>query len=41
MIQNLSSPHSPLDSITSINSLIDSALYPCMWGTFSTICLLI
>jgi len=41
LIQNLSSPHSPLHSITSINSSIDSDQYPCTWGTFSTICLLI
>ena len=41
IIQNLSSPHSPLNSITSINSSIDSSQYPCTWGTFSVICLLI
>lgn len=41
IIQNLSSPHSPRDSITSINSAIDSNQYPCTWGTFSVICLLI
>lgn len=41
IIQNLSSPHSPLGSISSINSSIDSDQYPCTWGTFSTICLLI
>lgn len=41
IIQNLSSPHTPLGAISSINSFIDSDQYPCMWGTFSTICLLI
>jgi hypothetical protein len=41
IIQNLSSPHSPLGAISSINSSIDSDQYPCTWGTFSTICLLI
>jgi hypothetical protein len=41
LIQNLSSPHSPLNSITSVNSSIDSNQYPCTWGTFSVICLLI
>jgi len=41
IIQNLSSPHSPLGAISSINSSIDSDQYPCTWGTFTTICLLI
>jgi len=41
IIQNLSSLHSPLNSITSINSTIDSNQYPCTWGTFAVICLLI
>ena len=41
IIQNFSLPHSPLNSITSINSSIDSSQYPCTWGTFSVICLLI
>ena len=41
LIQNLSSPHSPVDSTTSINSSINSDQYPCTWGTFATICLLI
>jgi hypothetical protein len=41
LIQNLSSPHSPSQAITSINSAIDSDQYPCTWGTFATICLLI
>ena len=38
LIQN---PHSPIDSTTSINSSINSDQYPCTWGTFATICLLI
>jgi hypothetical protein len=41
LIQKLSSPHSLLRSITTINSSITSSQYPCTWGTFSTICLLI
>ena len=41
LIQNLSYPHSPVQSVTSINSTIDSDQYPCTWGTFATICLLI
>ena len=41
IIQNLSSPHSPLGTISSINSSIDSDQYLCTWGTFSTICLLV
>jgi hypothetical protein len=42
LIQNLS--HSFLSvtySIASINSSIDSNLYPCTYGTFTTICLLV
>jgi hypothetical protein len=41
MVQNLSFPSKPSNGRTSINSAIDSDLYPCTWGTFSTICLLI
>ena len=41
LIQNLSSPHFPMGSTTSINSSINSDQYPCTWGTFATICLLI
>jgi hypothetical protein len=42
LIQNLShSPSSPLRPIQSINSSIDSNIYPCTYGTFSTICLLV
>jgi len=41
LVQNLSYPLHPTDSISSINSAIDSDLYPCTWGTASTICLLI
>lgn len=41
LVQNLSFPRHPLESISSINSAIDSNLYPCTWGTFATICLLI
>ena len=41
LIQNLSSPHSPVGQITSINSHISSDLYLCTYGTFTTISLLI
>ncbi|CAA7260292.1 unnamed protein product [Cyclocybe aegerita] len=41
IIQNLSHPHKPTSNITSINSAIDSDRFPCTWGTFSVICLLI
>ena len=41
LIQNLSFPHSPRNGISSINSAIDSDLFPCTWGTFSIICLLV
>ena len=41
MIQNLSHPHVPHNGISSINSSIDSDLFPTTWGTFSVICFLI
>ena len=42
LVQNLShSSSSIIHPIPSINSFIDSNLYPCTYGTFSTICLLI
>jgi len=41
LVQNFSFPHSPTSTISSINHTINSDLYPCTWGTFSTICLLI
>ena len=42
LIQNLSYPNSPrLDESLSINSQVDSALFPCEWGTFHTTCALI
>ena len=41
LIQNLSSPHSPVGQITSINSCISLDLYPFTYGTFTTISLLI
>ncbi|CAA7258927.1 unnamed protein product [Cyclocybe aegerita] len=40
LIQNLSYPLKAID-ITSINSGINSNQFPCTWGTFSVICLLI
>lgn len=41
LIQNLSYPRIPTSVSTSINHTIDSNLYPCLWGTFTTICLMI
>ena len=41
MVQNLSYPYHSTHQISSINSKVDSNLYPCTYGTFSTICLTI
>jgi hypothetical protein len=41
MVQNLSYPSKPIQGHHSINSTIDSDMFPCAWGTFATICLLI
>jgi hypothetical protein len=41
LIQNFSHPHNPIRGISAINSHIESALYPCTWGTFGTIALTI
>ena len=42
LIQNLSYPNSPRpNEPPSINSQVDSALFPCKWGTFDTTCTLI
>jgi hypothetical protein len=38
IIQNLSYPASPTPTIRSINSRVDSDLFPCTYGTFATIC---
>jgi hypothetical protein len=38
LIQNLSHPINPLRHISSINSRVDSDLFPCTYGTFATIC---
>ena len=40
-VHNFSHPHNPSPNITSINSHIDSDAFPCTWGTFSTVSLLI
>jgi hypothetical protein len=41
-VHDFSHPHSSGQSlITSINSAIDSHDFPCTWGTFSTVCLII
>lgn len=47
LVQNFSHPHSPITiapsttAISSINSSIDSTLYPCFWGTFANTCRLL
>lgn len=41
LVQDFSFPHTPSSPISSINAAIDSSLYPCTWGTFSTMSLLI
>ncbi|THH15554.1 hypothetical protein EUX98_g9445, partial [Antrodiella citrinella] len=44
LVQNFSHPHVPsraTPSIHSINSYLDSDLFPCTWGTFNTICTII
>lgn len=38
LVQNFSHPQNPRHGISSINSALDSDLYPCTWGTFNTIC---
>lgn len=40
-IHNFSYPYSTHTDIHSINYTIDSNIYPCTWGTFSTICFLV
>ena len=40
LIQNLSYPRN-LSGVRSINSSIESDLYPCSWGTFSTVAIII
>jgi hypothetical protein len=40
-VHNFSYPHSPSPTILSINYTIDSNLFPCTWGTFSTLCYLV
>ena len=40
-VHNFSHPHSPLAKTTSINMHIDSDDFPCTWGTFSMVALLI
>ena len=37
-VHNFSYPCIPSLNISSINYTIDSNMYPCIWGTFSTIC---
>ena len=42
LIQNLSYPHSlKLNGVRSINSSIETDLYPCTWGTFSTVTVIV
>ena len=40
-VHNFSHPHNPSPNATSINSQIDCDDFPCTWGTFSTVALLI
>ena len=40
-VHDFSYPHSPSPHATSINSHINSDLFPCTWGTFSTVALLV
>ena len=41
LIQNLSYPRNVTHNIRSINSSIETDLYPCTWGTFSTVATLV
>jgi len=41
IIQNLSFPHSPDHGVHSINSTIDPDHFPCTWGTFAIVSLVI
>ena len=41
MVQDFSFPHTPSSPIPSINTQLDSSLYPCTWGTFTTMALCI
>ena len=40
-VHNFSFPHEPTADVTSINSHIDSDDFPCTWGTFATVALII
>jgi hypothetical protein len=40
-VHNFSSPHNPLPNVSSINSHINIDAFPCTWGTFETVALLI
>ena len=40
-VHNFSHPHVPSSDVTSINSHINCDDFPCTWGTFSTVALLI
>jgi hypothetical protein len=37
-VHNFSYPHTPTPTAISINCSIDADMFPCTWGTFSTIC---
>ena len=41
VVHNFSHPHEPSAEVTSINSCIDSNSFPCTWGTFTTVALII
>ena len=40
-VHDFSHPHNPLPAVASINSQINSDEFPCTWGTFSTVFLLV
>ena len=40
-VHNFSNPHKPSTEAKSINSYIDSNSFPCTWGTFTTVALII
>ena len=40
-VHNFSSPHQPSSNATSINAQINSDDFPCTWGTFATVALII
>ena len=41
LIQNLSYPRNLINGVRSVNSSIETDLYPCTWGTFSTTAIIV